>query len=137
VYEITAFSEDEAPLPYFEVVSMGKRYSLLQMGRGELAATYLLWKLDSAAPGSVVLVEEPESHLAAFSQDLLVDAMVSAVVDRDLCLIISSHSPGFFQRLPSRNVILVSHRYPLLKSEAACLRDKLRAISAYCHASMP
>jgi hypothetical protein len=108
VYEITAFSEDEVPLPYFEVVSMGKRYSLLQMGRGELAATYLLWKLDSAAPGSVVLVEEPESHLAAFSQDLLVDAMVSAVVDRELCLIISSHSPGFFQRLPSRNVILVS-----------------------------
>ncbi|MEW1586354.1 AAA family ATPase [Micromonospora vinacea] len=108
VYEVTAFSADDTPLPYFEVTSMGKRYTLQQMGRGELAAAYLLWRLQELPPGSVVLLEEPESHLAAFSQDKLVDTIVSIVIERDLCLVISSHSPGFFQKLPAEHVVLVS-----------------------------
>ncbi|MFY1651572.1 AAA family ATPase [Solwaraspora sp. WMMB762] len=108
VYEVTAFSVDDTPLPYFEVASMGKRYALQQMGRGELVAAYLLWRLQELPPGAVVLLEEPESHLAAFSQEKLVDAIVSIVVKRDLCLVVSSHSPGFFQKLPAEHVVLVS-----------------------------
>ncbi|MEH0934190.1 AAA family ATPase [Micromonospora psammae] len=108
VYEVTAFSADDTPLPYFEVSSMGKRYALQRMGRGELAAAYLLWRLQELSPGSVVLLEEPESHLAAFSQDKLVDTIVSIVVERDLCIVVSSHSPGFFQKLPAEHVVLVS-----------------------------
>lgn len=108
VYEITAFSADDTPLPYFEATSMGKRYALQQMGRGELAAAYLLWRLQELPPGTVVLLEEPESHLAAFSQDMLVDAIVSIVVERDLCVVVSTHSPGFFQKLPAEHVVLVS-----------------------------
>lgn len=108
VYEVTAFSADDNPLPYFEVASMGKRYTSQQMGRGELVAAYLLWRLQELPPGAVVLLEEPESHLAAFSQDRLVDAIVSIAVERDLCLVVSSHSPGFFQKLPAEHVVLVS-----------------------------
>lgn len=108
VYEITDFSEDDTPIPYFLASSMGKRYYLDQMGRGELAAAYLLWRLASVPQGSIVLIEEPESHLAMFSQDYLVDAIVAAVVDQDLCIVVSSHSPGFFQRLPPGHVALIS-----------------------------
>ncbi|WP_165958944.1 AAA family ATPase [Actinomadura sp. KC345] len=108
VYEVTAFSEDDSPVPYFEVESMGKRYALPQMGRGELSASYLLWRLEALPTGSIVLIEEPESHLAFFSQNLLVDAIVAAAVDRDLCLIVSTHSPGFFGKLSSRNISLIS-----------------------------
>ncbi|MGW5161093.1 AAA family ATPase [Nonomuraea wenchangensis] len=118
VYEITAFSADDTPMPYFEVKSMGKNYSLPQMGRGELSATYLLWRLDSVPSGSIVLLEEPECHLAAFSQELLVDAVVDLVVDKDLCVIASTHSPGFFEKLPPRHVSLVSSLpAPLLRSD--------------------
>ncbi|SNY69211.1 ATP-dependent nuclease [Paractinoplanes atraurantiacus] len=108
VYEVTAFSSDDSALPFFEATSMGKQYSLLEMGRGELVAAYLLWRLREQPAGSVVLIEEPESHLAAFSQDNLVDAIVAMAVERDLCLIVSSHSPGFFQKLPPEHVMLVS-----------------------------
>ncbi|MFY1689451.1 ATP-dependent nuclease [Plantactinospora sp. WMMB782] len=108
VYEVTAFSADDTPFPYFEVTSMGKRYTLQQMGRGELVAAYLLWRLQELPSGAVVLLEEPESHLAAFSQDKLVDTIVSIVVERDLCVVVSSHSPGFFQKLPAEHVVLVS-----------------------------
>lgn len=108
VYEVTAFSEDDSPVPYFEVESMGKRYSLLQMGRGELSAFYLLWRLEALPAGSIVLIEEPESHLAFHSQNLLVDAIVAAAVERDLCLIVSTHSPGFFGKLSSEHISLIS-----------------------------
>jgi len=50
VHEITAFSEDDEPMPFFEVTSLGKTYSLVGMGRGELSAAYLLWH------GSVMFV---------------------------------------------------------------------------------
>ncbi len=108
VYEVTAFSEEETPVPFFEVRSMDQQYSLTKMGRGELAAVYLLWRLEELAPGSIVLIEEPESHLAVFSQEYLVDALIASAVERDLCLIVSSHSPGFFQKLPAGSVTLVS-----------------------------
>ena len=65
VYEIDAFVETDRdlPIPYFVVESMGTRYSLPKMGRGELCAFYLLWRLERLASGSIVLLEEPESHL--------------------------------------------------------------------------
>ncbi|MEU4160021.1 AAA family ATPase [Actinoplanes sp. NPDC026670] len=108
VYEVTAFSEEDDPLPYFATESMGIRYSLPQMGRGELSAAYLLWRVHSLPRGSIVVLEEPESHLAAFSQEKLVDCVVSLAVDRDLCLLVSSHSPGFFQGLPQDNVTYIT-----------------------------
>ncbi|MFI2709154.1 ATP-dependent nuclease [Micromonospora sp. NPDC018662] len=107
-YEITEFSSDDTPRPFFEVTSMMQRYSLLNMGRGELSAAYLIWKLWSLPPGSVVLLEEPENHLAAFSQPQLADMVIASIVERDLCMVVSTHSPGFFQRLPSKHVSLVS-----------------------------
>lgn len=108
VYEVTAFSEEDTPVPYFELTSMAKEYSLQQMGRGELSAAYLIWRLEDLPAGSIALIEEPESHLATFSQDLLIDAIIAAVVERDLCIVVSSHSPGFFQKLPAKHISLVS-----------------------------
>jgi len=108
VHEITAFSEDDEPMPFFEVTSLGKTYSLVGMGRGELSAAYLLWRLTLADPGTVVLLEEPESHLASYSQSALADAIVSLVIDRDLTIVTSSHSPGLFERLPDTHTVLLT-----------------------------
>ncbi|MEU5692929.1 AAA family ATPase [Actinosynnema sp. NPDC020468] len=108
VFEVTSFSDDETPIPYFQVVSKGKSYDLLEMGRGELAAAYLLWRLGAVDKGSLVLVEEPESHLASFSQDMLAEAMIGTVVERGLTLVVSSHSPGFVRLLRQGSVVLVA-----------------------------
>ncbi|WP_432853868.1 ATP-dependent nuclease [Amycolatopsis sp. CA-161197] len=108
VFEVTAFSDDDEPVPFFEVVSMGSTYGLTTMGRGELSATYLLWRLNNIEHGSIVLIEEPESHLAMYSQRALVESMIATVVSRDLTVVVSSHSPSFIRSLPSKNVVLLN-----------------------------
>ena len=55
-----------------------------------------------------MLIEEPESHLAAYSQRLLLNVLVHFAVERDLTLIVSSHSPSLFQPLPVDHAVLVT-----------------------------
>ncbi|WP_134734200.1 ATP-dependent nuclease [Amycolatopsis nivea] len=107
VYEVTAFSEDDNPTPYFVVEAHSQTYDLLGMGRGELVVTYLLWRLRNLEPGTVVLLEEPESHLASFSQRALTDALAAFAVEQDLTMVVSSHSPGIINPLPDGNVTLL------------------------------
>jgi predicted ATPase len=108
VYEVTSFSEDDTPTPFFEVSSHGQRYSLPEMGRGELAACYLIWRICQLEPGSIVLLEEPESHLATYSQGALTDAIVKVVTTRDLTIVASSHSPAIIEKLPSAAITLTA-----------------------------
>lgn len=108
VYEITSYSEDDAPIPYFAVEFMNRSYKLLNMGRGELSAIYLIWQLSLYEPGSIVLIEEPEAHLATYSQKKLLDVLVYFAAERDLTIIASSHSPGVFGSLPDEHTVLVS-----------------------------
>lgn len=115
VFEVTAFSSNDEPIPFFEVSSTAGSYNLLAMGRGELSAIYLIWQLGNIPKGSIVLLEEPESHLATFSQKALHEAMIAASVARDLTFVISSHSPGFINGLPPKSVVLVSSRPPSIR----------------------
>jgi predicted ATPase len=108
VYEVTSFSEEDEAVPFFAVTAMGHRYDLPAMGRGELAAIYLVWSLSRIEPGAIVLIEEPECHLADYSQRSLLDVLSYFAVERDLTLIVSSHSPGLFRPLPTNHVVLVS-----------------------------
>lgn len=108
VYEITAFSEEDDPTPFFEVTSMGVTYTSTSMGRGELSAAYLIWRLSNLENGSIALIEEPESHLASFSQKALAEVVAHLTVAHGLTLIISSHSPGFLRPIPSKHVVLLN-----------------------------
>lgn len=107
VYEVTSFSEEDEAVPFFVVTSMGHHYDLRNMGRGELAAIYLIWALSRIEPGSIVLLEEPECHLADYSQRHLLEVLSFFAVERDLALVVSSHSPGLFRSLPTNHVVLV------------------------------
>jgi hypothetical protein len=110
VVEIDAYiaSEQDLPIPYFVVQADGASYDLLGMGRGELAAMYLLWRLDRVEPGSIVLLDEPEAHLAQFSQKALLEALVACAVEKDVQLVISSHYPEVFSLLEDDAVWLLS-----------------------------
>lgn len=105
--ETSAFDEEDSPQALFEATFADVTYSTMSMGRGELAALHLLWKLTRLEPGTIVLLEEPESHLSVTSQALLIDALIVLAVERDLTLVVSSHSPSFFYRLPDGHVSLV------------------------------
>jgi predicted ATPase len=108
IYEVTQFSADDDPLPFFGVSSMGEQYDLRCMGRGELSTIYLIWALSQFEPRSIVLIEEPECHLATYSQRLILDVLVYFAVECNLTIIASSHSPGLFQPLPNDHTVLVT-----------------------------
>jgi hypothetical protein len=107
VYEVTSFSEEDEPKPFFAATSMNHRYDLRNMGRGELSAVYLIWALSRIESGAIVLIEEPECHLADYSQRHLLEVLSFFAVERDLTLVVSSHSPGLFRPLPTNHVVLV------------------------------
>ncbi len=107
IYEITTTNENDIAVPYFEVRTMGAHYSALDMGRGELSALYLLWRLSQIPDGSVVILEEPETHLAVLSQRKLTEAIATISLQRDISMILSTHSPGVFDILPHGQVSLV------------------------------
>ena len=108
VYEITSVSEDDTALPFFKVRAMGADYSVLGMGRGELSAMYLLWRLEQIPRGAVVILEEPETHLAAVSQRKLTEALVEISAANDFSIILSTHSPSVFDSLPAGQVSLIT-----------------------------
>lgn len=108
VYEITGLNGEDDPVPLFSVEASGVRYDSLAMGRGELAAMHLVWRLSRLERGSVVFLEEPESHMAVYSHDALVYLLAKLVVDRDLVVVCASHTPSFFRKLPEGSVALVA-----------------------------
>ncbi|WP_165952638.1 AAA family ATPase [Kribbella albertanoniae] len=107
-FEVTSFSEDDSAMPFFQATSMGMTYPLTGMGRGELCAAFLIWKLSRIEPGSIVFLEEPESHLATWSQKALAEVVTTLIVKRDLTVVASSHSPGFFGHFDTRHIALLS-----------------------------
>ena len=106
-YEITSVSADDLAVPFFRVRALGTDYSVLGMGRGELATIYLLWRLEQISSGGIVILEEPETHLAAISQRKLTEALAIISAKSDLTIIMSTHSPGVFDSLPVGQVSLI------------------------------
>jgi len=107
-YEVPSVVDADRSDPYFEATSHGVSYSTLGMGRGELSAAYLIWKLSTIPNGSIVILEEPENHLAAFSQGALMDVLVVISESRSITFVVSSHAPIMFQRLQDGRVTLLS-----------------------------
>ncbi|WP_170981663.1 AAA family ATPase [Nocardioides dongxiaopingii] len=108
VYEVTAYSDQDEPDPYILANCMGVSYPLNRMGRGEFSAIYLVWRLSRMPAGSVVLLEEPESHLAYASQEPLIDVIIKYAIDGDLAIVMSTHSPAMIDRVPEGSVHLIS-----------------------------
>lgn len=95
-----ATSTLSAILPYFRV-RCGGDYGTESMGQGELVANLVLWVLRRVEKNSVVLLEEPESHLCPFSQERLADVIAYYVSQRGLRILISSHSEAILRKAPS------------------------------------
>lgn len=126
VYEIDSMAEDEVAIPFFEVRTRDSIYNSVTMGRGELNLIYIIWFLWYVGRGAVLLIEEPEAHLAQFSQNRLLTAFAAIRDQRNLQLVLSSHYPGFFQTLDPGAVHSVDFA-PKLE-----LR-KVQDINVYCN----
>lgn len=106
VAEIDDFDDDEI-VPYFMAECDGTRYGSEGMGRGELAANLLLWRLQQCGKGDVLIVDEPESHLSLRAQRALVHEIAKATTRLDLTLIFATHSAVILDSLPQEHHRLV------------------------------
>lgn len=102
VFEVEDPLDDggEATLPIFRARVGVVEYEVLDMGLGELAGLEALWQIDHAPPGTVFLVEEPETFLSSRSTAALLDLLVQAITDRRLYAVVATHAPEAVAQCP-------------------------------------
>lgn len=83
---------EEEVFPFFSVTRDGLSYDSASMGFGELCACYTLWKAMQASKGSVLLLDEPDSHLSPASRSALADILALVAHERKLWVVFSSHA---------------------------------------------
>ncbi|MDA8002345.1 MAG: DUF3696 domain-containing protein [Alphaproteobacteria bacterium] len=82
--------------------------SLLDVGVGVAQVLPVLVQCFYAPPGSIIIMEQPEIHLHPSAQSALADVMIDAILsredgfDRNIQLIIETHSEHFLRRLQLR-----------------------------------
>ncbi|MEC6909203.1 AAA family ATPase [Photobacterium piscicola] len=93
VYEIENALDDEYTFPYFCVeLADGTKYNSLSMGMGEHLCMFLLWYIDWIESCSILLFEELENYLAAYSQRKLLDYLVYKLSEKKVWTILTTHS---------------------------------------------
>ena len=96
-------SIDERQRLYEAVVTIGGIESaLLDVGFGVSQVLPVITMLLSAPEGSIILLEQPELHLHPNAQAALADLMLNAAEERNIQLIIESHSEHILRRLQRR-----------------------------------
>jgi len=93
--------------PYFTVTCSGITYGSEDMGRGELALLTILWALDNLESNSIVILEEPETHVSARSQSAFMDLVAWFCATKGLWVIVTTHSPVVLQKLPNNHMRLL------------------------------
>ena len=91
---------EERVLPVFDVQVGGLSYDFRTMGLGELAAFVLLSNFWRVEPGSIVLLEEPETFLSSRATVAILDVLAELVHRKRLYAIVTTHSPSLAASVP-------------------------------------
>ncbi|WP_229751214.1 AAA family ATPase [Undibacterium terreum] len=78
------------------------------MGQGELCINYLIWALSRLSENSILLIEEPESHLPPRAQNALMNYIAEASIDRSLSVVVSTHSQHTLENFAAANITLLT-----------------------------
>ena len=100
--------KDDLVFPFFTVEFGAASYDCLSMGFGELCAFFTIWELQRAPKGSIVLLDEPDSHLSPAARKRLADVIAAVAHARQQCVIFSSHSIDTLQQLNDAEIFLLS-----------------------------
>lgn len=106
VYEIEEF-DDENPTPYFVVQTEDSTYASENMGQGELSLFLMYWHLRSVPEQSILLLEEPETHLSPRSQKAILNVIAECCTRRSIWTIITTHSATVVSEVPDAHVRLL------------------------------
>lgn len=80
------------------------KYSEAFAGSGEVAVVSSVVKLLAADPGSLVLLDEPETSLHPGAQRRFLQFLLECVVKKKMQIVISTHSPEFVDELPDHAI---------------------------------
>lgn len=127
-YEIEDLDGSEDPVvPFFQVKDRQASYDTFSMGLGELAIHYFLWALRRAPAQSILLLEEPEIHVAPFSQERLFYVIAERAAEKALWTVLVTHSPAIIRRIPKEHLRLVSRLEGEVTVEIPSSIDQLNA----------
>jgi predicted ATPase len=107
IYEISDYG-GLALFPYFRVASAGVAYGSEAMGRGELALLLTYWTFRDLPANSIVVIEEPETHVSPRSQDCLMNMLAKFSDEMRIWTIIATHSPTIIRHLPAEQIKMVT-----------------------------
>jgi predicted ATPase len=106
IYEIQDYAGFER-FPYFRVDSNGSQYSTESMGQGELALLLTLWVIRDLPMNSILILEEPETHVSPRSQAALMTYVASQCVKKGLWVVVTTHSPIVVSKIPRQSLRLL------------------------------
>lgn len=106
IYEISDYSQIDR-FPYFLAESFGVAYGSEAMGRGELALLLTYWTLKDIKKNSVLILEEPETHVSPRSQDCLMNILAKTCDEMGVWVLMTTHSPTVVRRLPPAQIMLL------------------------------
>jgi predicted ATPase len=107
VYEIVDYAGFER-FPYFKVTAAGITYGSEGMGRGELSLLLVYWTLRDLPRDSILVLEEPETHVSPKSQDCLMNIVAKFSLEKGIWTIITTHSPTIIRHIPPEHLRLLS-----------------------------
>lgn len=96
--------------PYFRVESGPIIYGSESMGLGELSLHLMFWQLNRMASKSILLIEEPETHVSPRSQSALLDVLAKFSMEKFLWIILTTHSSGIIANVPLEHIRLMSRQ---------------------------
>lgn len=130
IYELESAIEDDTTFPYFDVtLPDGTRYQSEHMGMGEHLCMYIFWFSNWLEKNSILLIEEIENYLSAYSQKTLIDYLAYVLSDRRIWTILTSHSEHILSKIGARNTNILHTR----NGKSRCVnssksREYLRAL---------
>jgi energy-coupling factor transporter ATP-binding protein EcfA2 len=106
IYEIADYARVDR-FPYLRATSAGVTYGSEGMGRGELSLLLTYWTLRDLPKNSILILEEPETHVSPRSQDCLMNIVAKFCDQTGLWVLITTHSPTVIRRIPQEHVKLI------------------------------
>lgn len=111
IFEVEDYAT-EPPFLYFRATCGQETYGSESMGLGELCINLIFWTLNGAESGSVVLLEEPESHLPPRAQKALMSFLAAESCRNRLNIVLTTHSSFTLEYLPTDNIIMFARLGP-------------------------
>jgi ABC-type dipeptide/oligopeptide/nickel transport system ATPase component len=109
IYEIEGALDENYTFPYIKVITEeGLEYDCLEMGMGEMLCLYITWYINWIEKNSILLIEEIENFISAFSQQSLINYLALTLTSKGVWTAITSHSEHILEKFDLSNIKLIS-----------------------------